>query len=95
MAKDSTETKDTGVPKNDAYTGMLVISLLALILGSVLLYLDKSQYPENPPNYSAPTLQSPAKAPDAGKKDGELVPPGGQPGVPPGMPPDGKGAPKQ
>ncbi len=33
-------------PTNDAYTGMLGISLFALILGCVLLYLDYSQYPD-------------------------------------------------
>ena len=33
-------------PTNDAYTGMLGISLFALIVGCVLLYLDYSQYPD-------------------------------------------------
>ena len=37
-------------PSNDAYTGMLSISLLALIGACVLLYLDYSRYPDaNPP----------------------------------------------
>jgi len=31
-------------PRSDAYTGMLVISLLAMIAGCVLLYLDWDQY---------------------------------------------------
>jgi hypothetical protein len=35
---------------NDAYTGMLAISLLAMIAGSALLFLDYQQYPDqNPP----------------------------------------------
>jgi len=34
---------------SDAYTGMLSISLLALIAGCVLLFLDYSQYPEKEP----------------------------------------------
>lgn len=79
MAKDTVENKDTGVPKNDAYTGMLVISLLALIGGSVLLYLDKSQYPDNPPNFTVPAFTPPAKVekgPEAAKKEGEPNPPG-------------------
>src|SRR6476469_2430021 len=41
---------DEAPAPNDAYTGMLTISLLALIGGCVLLFLDYSQYPEkNPP----------------------------------------------
>jgi hypothetical protein len=52
MAND-TETTDTSVPTNDAYTGMLVVSLLALIAGSLLLFLDYSQYPGNPPALKA------------------------------------------
>ncbi len=30
--------------RNDAYTGLLAISLLALIISCVLLYLDYAQY---------------------------------------------------
>jgi hypothetical protein len=74
MANDVTERKDTGVPKNDAYTGMLVISLLALILGSVLLFLDYSQYPGTPPTFSVPPAPKVAeKAPEA-QKQGEPNP---------------------
>jgi hypothetical protein len=46
MAKNS---NDAIKPTNDAYTGMLAISLLALIIGGVLLFLDYSQYSEKPP----------------------------------------------
>jgi hypothetical protein len=34
---------------NDAYTGMLGISLVALLVGCALLYLDYSQYPDKAP----------------------------------------------
>jgi len=44
MAKDS-DTKAT----NDAWTGMLAISLLALLAGCAFLYLDYSQYPGKDP----------------------------------------------
>ena len=44
-----TETSDTGVASNDAYTGLLAISLIALIIGSVLLFLDYSQHSGTPP----------------------------------------------
>ena len=40
-------TKDdekTSLPTNDAWTGMLLISLLALIAGCVLLFLDWNNY---------------------------------------------------
>jgi hypothetical protein len=36
-------------PANDAYTGMLAISLIALLIGSAALYLDYSQYPATSP----------------------------------------------
>jgi hypothetical protein len=44
MAKDS----DTKV-SNDAWTGMLAISLLALLAGCAFLFLDYSQYPTKDP----------------------------------------------
>ena len=40
-------------PRSDAYTGLLVVSLLALIAGCVFLYLDYDQYPGGKP----PTVQ--------------------------------------
>src|SRR4029077_9308692 len=77
---------DTNAPPatNDAYTGMLGISLFALILGCVLLYLDYSQYPDSkgpaipkaPPVAADPGAQPSAKepapkAPPQGKKPDE------------------------
>lgn len=53
----NTDPGDTAPATSDAYTGMLAIALLALIGGSVLLYLDYSQYPEKtpaPPKYAPP-----------------------------------------
>ena len=45
-------------PKNDAYTVLLSISLGALILGCLLLFLDWSEYSgaggKKPPNVPAP-----------------------------------------
>ncbi len=56
----ATQTDPVARPAtNDAYTGMLGISLLALVLGCVLLYLDYSQYPDS----KAPTVpKAPAVA---------------------------------
>lgn len=57
---------ETSQATNDAYTGMLAISLAALIGGCVLLYLDFQQYPDKaprPPSYAAPKVVI-EKAPD-------------------------------
>ncbi len=67
---------DTSAPPatNDAYTGMLAISLFALIGGCVLLYLDFSQYPDSkgpavpkaPPIVKAGDVPAQAPASSAG-----------------------------
>ena len=36
-------------PANDAYTGMLVVSFAALLVGCAFLYLDYSQYGDKKP----------------------------------------------
>jgi hypothetical protein len=36
-------------PATDAYTGMLAVSFLALLLGCTFLYLDYAQYPATGP----------------------------------------------
>jgi hypothetical protein len=46
---DDDDLDEVAAPRSDAYTGMLAISLGALITGCVLLYLDYSQYPEQKP----------------------------------------------
>jgi hypothetical protein len=48
MARKNDET--TARPVNDAYTGMLALSLIALLVGSTLLYLDYAQYPDKAPS---------------------------------------------
>jgi hypothetical protein len=45
----ATTEQSTYRATNDAYTGMLAISLCAMIAGSVLLFLDYQQYPEGAP----------------------------------------------
>ena len=37
-------------PRNDAYTGLLTISLLAMIVSCILLYLDYNQYGDSKPS---------------------------------------------
>lgn len=69
------EERET-VATNDAYTGMLAISLIALIAGCALLFLDYSQYPDkDAPKVKAPVPKMEAPAPPQG---GGQVAPGGQ-----------------
>lgn len=70
MAK-KTELPKTALPVNDAWTGMLAVSLLALVAACVLLYLDWSQYSGKGPA-DAKGFQVPAsiEPPPAGKDDG-------------------------
>lgn len=75
MAKSS--TKDSQAV-NDAYTGMLSVSLIALTLGCVILFLDFNQYPEQKPPAIQPFKVAPAPEPP---------PPPMPPPMPP-MPPD-------
>ena len=62
MARARTRTPpDDRVPKprSDAYVGLLVISLIAMITGCVFLYLDFNQYGET----KAPKVQERPAAP--------------------------------
>jgi hypothetical protein len=71
-------------PRSDAYTGMLLLSLLVLIAGCFLLYLDYSQYPST----KAP---KPGPVPVVGSGPAEGGGPAQQPG---GAPAPAPGAPK-
>jgi len=58
-------------PRSDAYTGILVLSLVAQIVGAVFLFLDYKEYPEPkpspPPAAAAPAAPAvPPPAPKAG-----------------------------
>src|SRR5437762_1969411 len=73
-------------PRSDAYTGLLLLALLAQIAGVTFLALDWMQYRNadgstEPPKV-APLAASPAASP-APAPPGNPVPPGGNP-VPPG-----------
>jgi hypothetical protein len=75
-------------PSNDAYTGMLLISFVALLIGCGLLYLDYSQYDaKGPPKIdtknvgAAPKIDAePRKAKEGDDKEKEKDTP--QPGEP-------------
>jgi len=54
-------------PTNDAYTGMLAVSFLALLVGCALLYLDYDQYSNKMPDKLNTNVKS-RPAPEAGGK---------------------------
>jgi hypothetical protein len=64
-ATETTAVK-TGPARSDAYTGLLLISLLAQLTAVLFFYLDFSQYPESkppePPAISAPAAPGPGGA---------------------------------
>jgi hypothetical protein len=71
----------TAKPHWDAYGGMLVLSLLAMIGGIVLLYMDYAQYPDGKP--PMPVLKSGGGAAAPGG-----APPANPPVIPPEKPPE-------
>jgi hypothetical protein len=79
-------------PKNDAYTVLLSISLGALVIGCLLLFMDWSEYsgkdgkkPPTPPSPAVSVEQAPAGA--AAPALGQPVTPPATPPVPPNNPP--------
>jgi hypothetical protein len=70
-------------PRSDAYTGLLLLSLLAQVAGAVFLYLDWSRYPSTAPQKP----QSVATASAAPGNPAPSQPPGNPPGNPPVNPP--------
>src|SRR5437762_6790654 len=89
----SRPARDTGMrPRNDAYTGLLFISFLALAVSSILLFLDYNQYGgKTPPKLNIPSLSTQFPAvPGAPAPDASATPPADG-AAPPG--PDGAPAP--
>lgn len=69
-------TEPTAKPRNDAYTGLLAISFLAMVGGCVLLYLDYSGYQEQTPP-PLPNLDlGPAQPGGPGQPGGPAAGPG-------------------
>jgi hypothetical protein len=76
-------TPDGPVAVNDAWTGMLAVSLLALMAGAGFLFYDYYQYPSDikpipklsgsPPQKPEPPQKQPP--PEGGPKDGKNPPP--------------------
>lgn len=62
--------------RNDAYVMMLFITFLAIVAGTVLVYLDHDQYGGKPPTAPPPVQTSsdagaPAPTPGAAKPEGK------------------------
>src|SRR5438045_8604928 len=70
-------------PQNDAYVGLLALSLLAMIASCVLLWIDYSQYGSaKPPTVSVPAPAGPRQPVDGAAPvgaTGALPPSGGLP----------------
>lgn len=62
----------TARPGFDAYAGMLLLSLLAMLVGIGLLVMDYTQYPD-----AKPQLPSVSRSAPAGGPAGAAAPPGG------------------
>jgi len=100
-SRDRTSGRDNQPkPRSDAYTGLLLLALLAQVAGAVFLYIDWSRYPATAPAKppalaAAPSVGGPAApggnpaapanpAPPAPPMGGGAAPPGA-PGAPPPM----------
>lgn len=63
MARRKDDEEVEAAPRSDAYTGLLLISLLAMIAGAIFLYLDYSEYPQQKPGkYDPPVIRGGAPA---------------------------------
>jgi hypothetical protein len=87
MAKTKTKDKDTPTgprARNDAYVMMLFITFVAIVTGTVLMYLDAEEYGNKPPP-AAPKIGDIAPAAPSDKSSGgdvketppKVVPPKG------------------
>lgn len=74
-ARQRAESYGGATPRADAYTGMLVVSLVATLAGLVFVFLDYNQYQPDLPKLKsmvATPMGGPAQSP-------AMAPPGGPP----------------
>jgi hypothetical protein len=57
------ETIAEAPPRNDAYTGLLAISLVATLTGLVFVWMDYSDYSAKPPKVTTPASVSQVEPP--------------------------------
>jgi hypothetical protein len=84
------QTVEPPKARDDAYTVMLIISLLAMIGACVILYYDLKRFPSVKPDTKFTTpVQPPAGAPPSFPDTPPMPPVDGTPPAPPGTPPPG------
>jgi hypothetical protein len=52
-------------PGLDAYTGLLIVSLVATLVGLIFLFLDYSSFQSKPPAVTKAAVSAPQQAPQA------------------------------
>jgi hypothetical protein len=75
-ARQRDQSYGQATPRADAYTGMLVVSLMATLAGLVFVFLDYNQYPPD-----LPKLKSMIATPSGGAPQSPALPNAG--GAPP------------
>jgi hypothetical protein len=71
MARERSIAELKPKPRNDAYTVLLTISLVAMIMACLLLWYDLKSYPTPQPPKGYGDVARPAEAPPAG----DFIPP--------------------
>jgi hypothetical protein len=75
MAAARARTVEESKPRSDAYVGLLAISLIAMLTGALLLFLDWSQYPETKAPKVQETLPARPQPQPAGSPGGQVEQP--------------------
>jgi hypothetical protein len=70
-ARSRFDRDDDDAPKSDVYTGLLALSLIAMMISSLLLFMDYSQYASS----KAPAVSIPQPKGREGLQTGQLPPP--------------------
>ena len=78
-------------PRSDAYTGLLLLALLAQVAGAVFLYIDWSRYPSTTPDKPTALAASPSVTPSPAAPGGGNPAPAPAPPAAPPAPPMGGG----
>lgn len=93
MPADRSRVRDSQPkPRSDAYTGLLLLALLAQVAGAVFLWIDYSRYPASTPAKPPALAAAPSVSPGPAAPGGNPAAPA-NPAPPAGPPPMGGGAP--
>jgi hypothetical protein len=76
--------EQAAAPRIDAWTGMLIVSFAATLIGLIFVFLDYNAYPESKPNIRVPPAPAatapatpPAAAPNTAPAPAPTTAPGG------------------